>query len=143
MVNLSPAIIKKKPRPFFALTELPIASPVEAAADETATAGPGSYPVRCRRCAHLVTSAEKAIAVSGSHGHTYFNPHGIAFELGCFSAAPGIRVEGLLSAEFSWFKGYAWRYALCGNCDAHLGWQFVAETAGDFFGLIFAKLIEE
>lgn len=129
--------------PVFALNDMPVSNPVESAAEDTETDGPGNFSVRCRICGHIVTRAAKSITVNGSHGHTYFNPNGVAFEIGCFSEAPGVRVQGPLSREFSWFGGHGWRYGLCGNCHEHLGWQFVADAGGDFFGLILANLVEE
>lgn len=103
----------------------------------------GRARILCRACNHPITSAECRIAVNGSHAHTYFNPHGIAFEIGCFSAASGVFVHGAPSHEFSWFPGYAWRYAHCANCHTHLGWQFVRGRAADFLGLILGNLREK
>jgi hypothetical protein len=143
MVELKPEIKIDNTRPFFVLNDLPTQKTIESAADDTATAGPGNYHVRCRVCGHIITHAQKGITVSGSHTHTYFNPNGIAFEIGCFSEAPGVRVEGPPSREFSWFGGHAWRYVLCANCHEHLGWQFIGDAGGDFFGLIWANLVEE
>lgn len=37
-----------------------------------------------------------------------------------------IHLHGAPTLEFSWFPGYTWQLALCGQCNAHLGWKFVA-----------------
>ncbi|MGB5984318.1 MAG: cereblon family protein, partial [Desulfobacterales bacterium] len=85
-------------------------------------------------------------AQSGAHRHTFANPHGRVFEIGCFRDAPGCRVQGPALTEFSWFSGYAWRIALCGGCLSHLGWRFQGAPSGipgpGFFGLILNHLIE-
>ena len=46
----------------------------------------------CRLCGHRVTSDDQRISVNGSHTHTFFNPAGILFEVGCFRLAPGCLV---------------------------------------------------
>ncbi len=96
----------------------------------------------CRRCSHKITALSKAMAINGKHQHTFFNPAGILFEIGCFSSASGCRVEGLPTAEFSWFSGYLWSYSLCGTCLSHLGWFFQAGQKRSFFGLILNRLCE-
>ena len=88
-----------------------------------------------------VTGRDKKIQVSGSHEHTFFNPAGIVFELGCFSAAPGCHRAGRATSDFTWFAGYVWRFALCRNCNSHLGW-FFEMGEHSFFGLILAHLKE-
>ena len=79
--------------------------------------------------------------VRGSHTHTFFNPAGIVFELGCFQGAPGCLVVGEPSFEFTWFPGHTWRIALCRQCQMHLGWLFVNQDAF-FHALILSKLRE-
>ena len=98
--------------------------------------------LRCRSCGHPVTSRDRAIEVAGGHRHTFFNPAGIVFELGCFAAAPGCAVAGIPTDEFSWFAGHVWRVALCGGCGRHLGWKFSSGDGG-FYGLILPQLVED
>lgn len=93
----------------------------------------------CAACRTVVTSEAAAIAVAGAHQHRFTNPAGLAFEIGCFSAAAGCRVDGEPTLEHTWFAGFAWSYASCANCGAHLGWCFDGD--GRFFGLIFARLV--
>ena len=95
----------------------------------------------CKNCNKLITRAEQKIQVSGSHTHTFFNPAGLIFELGCFQKAPGATQAGETTSEFSWFAGHVWRFAFCGGCGEHLGWHY--ETGeSSFFGLILAHLME-
>ncbi len=95
----------------------------------------------CRACGKAVTSRDRKIAVQGSHAHTFFNPAGIVFELGCFSNAPGCHRAGAASSEFTWFAGHVWRYAVCRGCNGHLGWSFESGEHA-FWGLILANLTE-
>jgi hypothetical protein len=98
------------------------------------------YPVLlCRACGHVITSDDQRVQVSGSHHHTFFNPVGIVYELGCFAKATGCSVQGEASDEFPWFAGYLWRIVFCARCDSHLGWRFEsADTT--FYGLILSML---
>jgi len=97
--------------------------------------------VLCKHCGQVVTGRDKKIKVGGSHAHTFFNPAGIVFELGCFSIAPGCNRAGESTSDFTWFAGYVWRFAFCRSCSSHLGWFY---QMGDhsFFGLILSKLRE-
>ncbi|MFH0781668.1 MAG: cereblon family protein [Pseudomonadota bacterium] len=95
----------------------------------------------CLACGGVVTWKDQKIQVSGSHSHTFFNPAGIVYELGCFQQAPGCLVVGPPSAEFTWFPGHLWRLALCRRCRTHLGWLF-AMAGATFYGLILSKLRE-
>lgn len=97
--------------------------------------------IYCRTCGGVVTAREQKIAVHDSHTHTFFNPAGIVFELGCFRAAPGCHSTGEATSEFTWFAGYVWRFALCRQCSSHLGWFFEMGDSS-FYGLILANLKE-
>lgn len=94
----------------------------------------------CQVCSHTITSEKHRIEMNGAHRHTFFNPAGIVFELGCFSEASGVAILGEASPEFSWFSGYVWRVALCSRCGIHLGWQF--SGAQTFYGLILKNLAQ-
>jgi len=95
----------------------------------------------CTVCGATITNRDRKIAVQGTHAHTFFNPAGIVFELGCFSTAPGCNRAGEATSEFTWFAGYVWRFAFCRSCNSHLGWYF--ENGGhSFWGLILANLRE-
>lgn len=97
-------------------------------------------PLRCKLCEQIITSPSASLEVDGARQHTFFNPAGLMFEIGCFSAAPGCVVAGEPSDQFSWFPGYAWRYAHCAGCGAHLGWCFESGSGGRFFGLVLNRL---
>lgn len=92
----------------------------------------------CAACRYPITHQDERIAVQGGHEHTFTNPHGVTYHIGCFREAVGCTTIGESSLEYTWFKGYAWRIAICVHCRAHLGWLFEAD---DFFhGLIVNRL---
>lgn len=93
----------------------------------------------CASCLQAVTTRSAQIEMSGSHAHTFANPHGIVFHIGCYAVAPGCGTASEPSTLHSWFPGYAWQIAVCHGCTEHLGWLF---RSGDshFHGLIFDRL---
>ena len=93
----------------------------------------------CKSCSNQITRRDQAIRINGSHAHTFFNPEGIVFELGCFRDAPGCLSMGEATSEFTWFAGSAWRFALCRICGIHLGWDYEMSESR-FYGLILARL---
>ncbi len=98
----------------------------------------------CKACRNPIALANAAIMVNGSHRHTFFNPSGVLFEIGCFSTAPGCANMGTPTSHFSWFTGFLWRFAACRLCGCHLGWQYLAESQEpSFHGLILDRLLEE
>jgi hypothetical protein len=86
-----------------------------------------------------VATDDDRIDVCGAHEHIFVNPAGHVFRLGCFRGAPGARGWGEPTAFFSWFPGYPWRVAQCGQCHEHLGWAYGMPV--DFFGLILDRLV--
>ncbi len=114
------------------------------AASEAEEKAPVEDPhLLCRACGQAITRSAERVSVDGAHHHTFANPHGIVFEIGCFASAPGCGTAGPASDEFTWFAGYRWRVALCGGCLTHLGWRFAARGGHAFFGLIVERLIEK
>ena len=97
----------------------------------------------CRQCLHVITSPAERIAVDGQHQHTFANPHGIVFEIGCFASVIGCGYAGPPSDEFSWFKGFSCRVALCIRCLSHLGWLFTSSGYESFHGLILDRLVAQ
>ncbi len=97
--------------------------------------------ILCRNCRYKITSIENIIAVNGQHKHTFTNPAGITYEIGCFSSAEGCLIYGNHTTDFTWFKGFSWCYSLCSNCFFHLGWHYQSSER-HFFGLILDNLIE-
>ena len=93
----------------------------------------------CSACRHPVTHQDERIPVQGGHEHTFTNPHGITYHIGCFRAAAGCTAIGAATTEYTWFPGYASRIVLCANCRTHLGWRF--QSQDDYFhGLIVDRL---
>lgn len=93
----------------------------------------------CVACRDPITDRDQRIDVRGAHAHTFTNPHGLTFHIGCFRAADGCRAEDPDSVEHTWFPGYAWQIAVCARCTIHLGWRFAA-TQNVFYGLILDRL---
>lgn len=94
----------------------------------------------CRTCSTPITTDRQRIDKQGKHLHTFFNPAGIVYEIGCFRSAPGCMTYGPPSSEFAWFSGYSWQIVCCRSCQEHLGWVFRGDD--EFFGLIVRKLKE-
>ena len=96
----------------------------------------------CAACKHVVTDENQRIAVRGRHEHTFINPHGVTYHIGCFREAAGCATVGEATTEFTWFPAYIWRVALCANCQTHLGWRFQS-LQDDFHGLVVNRLVLE
>lgn len=97
----------------------------------------------CVRCGAFVTRGRFGIRMNGEHEHVVFNPAGILFRVMCFSDAPGAVAVGNASDQFTWFKGFTWRIALCKGCGVHMGWMYEGTGApAVFFGLIRPMLVE-
>ena len=103
---------------------------------------PEAY-IRCRQCLNIITHPAERITIQGSHQHTFANPHGIVFEIGCFRTVQGCVRAGPASTEFSWFPGFSWRIAVCIKCLAHLGWLFASQDNDSFHGLILDRLVTQ
>jgi len=103
---------------------------------------PGKVLV-CAACGRPVTRPEARTIINGNHVHVFCNPHGVVFEVGCFSLAAGLRPQGGVYEEFSWFPGHAWQIMHCGRCNDHLGWRFTTRSGTGFYGLLPAKLREQ
>lgn len=110
--------------------------------DETEEKAAEEEHILCRQCHSILTRPTERIVVQGSHQHTFANPHGIVFEIGCFDNVMGCGYAGPASEEFSWFKGFSWRVAVCVMCLSHLGWFFESRDGANFHGLILDRLIE-
>jgi hypothetical protein len=98
--------------------------------------------ILCRQCLQVITSPAERIEMQGAHQHTFANPHGSVYQIGCFRSAAGCGYAGQSSDEFTWFKGYSWRVAVCGSCLFHLGWLFISPGSQSFNGLILDHLIQ-
>jgi len=93
----------------------------------------------CQNCHGHITEPACQIQMDGAFSHTFANPSGQVFEIGCFSAAIGCAAVPPSFSEFSWFAGYDWRIGICRDCTTHLGWVF-RSGQDRFWGLILDKL---
>jgi hypothetical protein len=95
----------------------------------------------CRNCGNTITTPERMISVNEQHIHTFTNPAGITYDIGCFSSASGCIVYGQPTLEHTWFEGFSWSLSLCSHCLVHLGWYYQSENE-NFFGLIMDQLAD-
>ncbi|MCK4764169.1 MAG: hypothetical protein KAW12_18360 [Candidatus Aminicenantes bacterium] len=98
--------------------------------------------ILCRNCKNVITSTSNKIEINGKFHHTFTNPQGFIYRIGCFGAAHAILNQGTSTSEFTWFSGFSWCYTLCLKCFAHLGW-FYRSGEKNFYGLILDHIIEE
>lgn len=101
-------------------------------------------PLICAACGTGITSKRERLEMNGAHSHTFTNPHGLTFHIGCFGNAENCRPEGEATTAWSWFAGYAWRICACAGCGIHLGWRYEPATPRPedpgFYGLILDRL---
>ncbi|MCX8043959.1 MAG: cereblon family protein [Desulfobacterota bacterium] len=102
----------------------------------------GDERLLCRACGQTITSPRERIDIAGAHRHTFVNPAGIVYEIGCFRNAVGCAFVGPATREWSWFAGYSWKIVVCGACLTHLGWLYLGEGGGSFYGFILSRLTE-
>lgn len=95
----------------------------------------------CKTCSLHITSNDHRTVIEQSHRHTFFNPAGVVFEIGCFRYAQGCSPVGRPSGEFSWFASMLWTPVVCSECLSHLGWLFEGNLRR-FYGLILRQLVE-
>ena len=95
--------------------------------------------LKCAQCGRRIARDADRIEVNDKHEHTFINPAGVIYKIGCFSSAPGVSEVGPASAEFAWFRGHLWRCVCCSDCETHLGWTFTSDAAR-FVGLILDQL---
>lgn len=103
--------------------------------------GYGGAVLACARCLNEVTREGARIPVGASHQHTFTNPHGLRFHIGCFASAMGCVAIGPETRYWTWFPGHSWRVELCVACHEHLGWLFRSADSR-FHGLILDRLVE-
>ena len=97
----------------------------------------------CKFCRRRITSEDQAIQINDHHCHTYSNPAGLRFRIGCFSTAAGCQHQSYPTEEHTWFKGFSWQVALCANCLTQMGWYYQSAAAVSFYGLILDHLIAD
>jgi hypothetical protein len=97
------------------------------------------HVILCSNCGNSITLPEYTVSVNGEHIHTFTNPEGFSYEIGCFSDAQGCIVDSDPVMEHTWFKGFTWRLSLCSSCLVHMGWCY-ERGSERFFGLIIDRL---
>ncbi len=97
--------------------------------------------ILCKQCENKITLPNKQIEVGGLVEHTFLNPGGHVFRIGCFFEAEGCLAVGVPTAEWTWFEGFEWQVAICNQCNSHLGWFYRSKDDRNFFGLILDLLI--
>jgi hypothetical protein len=95
----------------------------------------------CAACSSPVSHPSQRIQHQDRHEHTFVNPAGFVYRIGCFATARGARSFGVPTPEHTWFAGYAWQMAVCGGCGEHLGWLFTG-SGPSFWGLILERIRE-
>ncbi len=111
----------------------------EVVDEETDSSEREDEVILCAACDHEITSHRHKTAIDGGFEHSFVNPAGIMYQIGCFEQASGVTELGEESDEFSWFPGYTWQVVVCRECTTHLGWAY---WSGDhsFYGLILPRL---
>jgi hypothetical protein len=95
----------------------------------------------CRACAAFIAETRSRIEVNGAHAHSFINPAGAIFRVGCHAHAPGVVGVGEESDEWTWFTGFSWQVAVCGRCGEHLGWCY-RNALARFVALILDRVAE-
>jgi len=98
--------------------------------------------ILCRQCHQVLTNPSERTSIQGSHQHTFANPHGVVFQIGCFRSVRNCGYVGPATSEWSWFRGYSWRILVCSMCLTHLGWLYASNGNESFSGLILDRIIE-
>ena len=96
----------------------------------------------CKQCQNKITLPNQRIEVAGDFEHTFLNPGGYVFRIGCFQSADGCVSLGVPTSEWTWFEGFEWQVSICRQCNTHLGWYFRSMEDQNFFGLIQDLLIQ-
>lgn len=115
--------------------------PIQETLEETNISAKESKSIVYAHCLFKITSPEFLFFVDGLHVYHFTNPVGNSFQIRLFSKASGCKEEGSPSLEYTWFPNFAWNFALCANCNRHLGWKYHSEWK-TFFGLIANQIIE-
>lgn len=118
----------------------PAGSPAPDARSDAFTGEEQEAVLRCAACDAPVTRERDRVERCGGHVHDRVNPAGVAFRLGCFGRADGVRGVGGESDEFPWFPRHRWLVVVCASCAAHVGWRFSNGLAPPFWGLVLERL---
>jgi hypothetical protein len=116
-----------------------VAEKEQTSTEKSSTPGEDDDAIRCAACDHRITERAYRIEKSGAHEHTFVNPHGFVYHVGCYAAAPGCIQNGDPQTAFSWFPGWTWQIVSCARCRTHLGWIYRC-SGEQFHGLITTAL---
>jgi hypothetical protein len=94
----------------------------------------------CKSCGCKITAYDQVTIINGQSQHTFNNPAGIVYTIGCFMTAEGCINQGSPTPEHTWFPGFSWSFAHCSRCYRHLGWFYRADSKS-FYGLILDNLM--
>jgi hypothetical protein len=94
----------------------------------------------CIACNKKITSDKERFEYNNQSEFQFINPGGFYFDIITFAAADGCREIGEPTADFTWFEGHAWSFAVCSRCNNHLGWKYRGKYS--FYGLIKSRLIK-
>lgn len=94
----------------------------------------------CANCGGLIATESQRIAIKGEREQSFRNPSGYHHLIGYFQEASGCIAIGEPTAEFTWFEGYEYVFALCTACGNHLGWHYRKPGKAQFYGLVLNRL---
>ncbi len=97
--------------------------------------------ILCRQCNQAITTPDEQLSINGLHKHSFANPHGFIYEIGCFNSVRGCSHVGPRISEWTWFRGYSWQITVCNSCLINLGWVYESGSQHLFYGLILEHLI--
>lgn len=97
--------------------------------------------ILCKQCENRISHPSNRMEMDGIFEHTFLNPGGHVFRIGCFEAADGCMALGVPTSDWTWFEGFEWQVAICGQCNIHLGWFYRSMNDQNFYGLILDLLI--
>jgi hypothetical protein len=107
--------------------------------------GNGAKAFKCTGCLHLITHSDRLIRVIGTDRHSFVNPAGVECDFYTFSTCAGAVALGEETTAHTWFVGYRWRMAFCGECARHLGWHYVCLSQSalphDFWGILVSRMV--
>ncbi len=94
----------------------------------------------CSRCGNQITSYSEGATIHGSFEHSFLNPDGIMYQIGCFKKAAGCISSERFILEFTWFHPFPWCFVFCSDCGRQLGWKYKSNNNDVFYGLILKLL---
>mmetsp|Transcript_3125 Transcript_3125/g.4826 ORF Transcript_3125/g.4826 Transcript_3125/m.4826 type:complete len:514 (-) Transcript_3125:61-1602(-) len=112
-----------------------VSSPSGISASRSGVGPAGVLALHCKDCMSVVAREDMVFQVPGAQGAVgaYVNPHGCVHQTVTVRKILQSKVlcHGRPSNEDTWFPGYSWTIAYCGNCYNHLGWKFTLDPVTD------------